>query len=558
MSDHGIIWVDIDPSFDPVDYAETFAEDAVVESLLGCETPDEQLLCLYENGYLSKRDGKIQYILPEEALDEASVYSKAMELSAKKAAAKPAAAPGRLSRAASWGRKQAKQARSGWKLGGKQRAMKGQMGPMTRSQAAVAGATGKTTAAKVGRALSKHRGKLGMAALGAGGLLAARALYKKMKARKQSKQESFGEADIEFLLQEAELLGFNIETLEDLDEAINVGAEVDAVLLDAASEGLTEDYSEEDILTHYYDLDEDDDLDEGAREWLKQKTGIADLQKAKSRAGKASEAAKAGQGKMAMRWKAGAARSKSAGLKQMGKVGLGAAGLVGAGLAARALYKRMKRRKAEKQEALDSWDLQHIITDSQELGFEFDSYESLVETLELGELIDYGFGYYLGEDVLAEDITDEVEHDVMDAMIYDLDEEDTLRLEGVRDWLKAKTGIADLQKAKSRAGKASEAAKAGKGKMALRWKAGAARSKKAGLRQMGKVGLGAAGLAALGAGAYALKKRRDRKKQESVEDQHESFRGYRSSAQGSIYESAPVPFGTGNKLYERIRNDLLS
>jgi len=546
MSDHGIIWVDIDQDFDPVDYAQTFAEDAVVEAVLNANSPQEQLVSLYENGYLSKREGKMKYLLPDGLEEGDSIYARAMaDRKAPKKMGRLAKLRGKLGSAAGKAKGGAKAAYGKAKSGASYAAGKAKAG---------AGAA-KAGAAKAGKWAMANKGKLALGAGAVGAALAARALYKKMKARKK-KNESFDEQDIEFLVQEAALLGFDIETFEDLDEAINYGADVDEILLAAGDEGLTETYSDEEILSAYLEEDEDewadyeddDDLDEGARWDAMKKRASSGWSAVKGAPGKAKAGAmeygsrvkgaymsqRGTKGRL--RSAAGTARAAVSALPKKAKIGLG---LAGAGLAARALYKRYKKRKAAKNEGLDSWDLQHILTDSQELGFEFEDYESLIETIALGELVDAGFGYYLGEDFLAEDLDEDDEVDVMEALLVDLDEEEKGRMRRMADWLKGKGGAA---KGKMKAGYA-----AAKGK----WTS-ASRGKKAAMA------LG--GAAALGAGAYALKKLRDRrrKKDESLEDDFSEFRGYRSSAQGSVYESAPIPYGTGNRLYERIRNDLLS
>lgn len=511
MSNHEVLWIDINPSFDPIAYAQTFAEDSVVEAVLNADSPEEQLVCLYENGYLSKREGKMKYLLPN-SLEETAVEDESnLEV--------------------------------------------------------------EIDAPDVNTAL------------------AARALYKKMKARSVAKNENLDDDDIEFLVQEAGFLGFDIETIEDLDEAVSYGAEVDELLLSAAEEGLTENYSDEEILAAYLEEDDGEEIDESAkdramkaakkaREYIAGKRGYApgakagrsglrkdiesvmaapgkirkgyeEYSKAKQLGRSASDTAQSLSAKHAKRGMS----KMAAGGKTLGK----AAGLAGAGLAARALYKRMKRRKSEKKnEALDSWDLQHILTDSQELGFEFEDYESLIETISLGELVDAGFGYYLGDNFLAEDLDEADELEVMDALLIDLSEEDAGRMTKMANWLRGKSGYSAYQKGKRFMSKA--AGMKGDSKVAGRYATQGRKLMRAGKSKIGKTAL--AGTAALGAGALAAKKLRDRKKNkmESQGDKNESleFRGYRSSAQGSVYESAPIPYGTGNRLYDRIRNELLS
>lgn len=568
MSEQGVTWVSIDTDFDPVEYANTFADDTVVEAIQNANSPEEQLVCLYENGYLSKREGKMKYLLPN-SVNETINYSKLMaDAPAKK---------GRLDRA--------KEAAG-------------------KAYGVVKGKAGQARAAIGAMPTNK---KVGAAALSVGGLLAARALYKKMKARKAAQKESFDEQDIEFLVQEATLLGFDIETFEDLDEAINVGAEVDEVLLDADEQGLSESYSEEDILAATFDLSEEEEyIEEGsmrdkaraAKEWAfgrgevpGKSPGVSARMPGGDRARRAAGAAaasvgrevsrlrQAGRGGKAFAAMGGGGKARQAAAYGRGIVGamsgkqkVGAAlGVAGAALAARALYKRMKARKAAKQnEGLDSWDLQHILTDSQALGFEFDSYDALVETLSVGELVDYGFGYYLGEgeDSLYEgDLDEEAELDVMEALLYDLDEEDVDRMARMASWMKDKGSVVRKAGKQARSGwrlgatqraiahGGRDLSNAGKTVMGATGKTVAAKVGRALSRHRGKAALGAAGLAV---GAAALAARRRKKKQQESQNESVEFQGYRSSAQGSIYESAPIPYGTGNNLYNRIRKDLLS
>lgn len=546
MSDQGLIWVDISPDFNPIDYAQTFAGDDVVEALSNAESPEAQLLCLYENGYLSKRDGRMKYLLPAD-LDESRMAKARGRAAAVHKAGKDATEFGR--------------------------------GIVSRSQ------TAKDYAKGAMGAMSKGEKMGGAAALSVGSALAARALYKKMKARKSAKKESFDDKDIEFLMQEANLLGFEIETFDDLDEAIMFGSEVDAVLLGAEEEGLTENHSDEDILNAYFsnlsEEAEEPELDEASRmDMLKasggrMKSALGNVGAAAQKGYKRGMAGGAGKRAALQRGASGAAKAFQHGTSRGQKAALGAGAAAG-GLAARALYKKMKARKAAKQESFDSFDLQRLITDAQELGFEFNSYDALVETIKLGELVDTGFDYYLGDAELAEGLEDADELDVMEALLYDLNEEDKGRIETVASWLSERDDKEELKRLKGRLKRGAKIGGVlGTAQGALQGAAmhamlGRSGGRGAGISRMvgGAVG-GAAGGAAtgagVGAGVHAYKQRKKRKKsqresQNESQDTPQGYTGYRSSAGGGVYESVegPVNFGTGNALYNRIRKDLLN
>lgn len=535
MSDQAnLIWIDVTPDFEPVAYAKAYAEDDVVKALGEADSLEAQLLCLYENGYLAKRSGKIQYLLPE---DDAQVTQVAEGVGARLKALHKA---------------------------GKEASEFGK-GIVSK------GTTAKQYASGAMKAMSKkEKVGLGAAAAGSavGGALAARALYKKLKARKK-KEESLDEKDIEFLIDEATLLGLEFDSAEELGEALDLGNYIDDVLADAENEGLTENYSEEDIVYAALNSLNEQENEEASGEPLDERVMKAAKEAYKKGkeasifAGKGVSSARSG-GKVMTPGRLGKAKAAAVGAKEAGKAAWGAmgkgqkaaavgAGVAGAGLAARALYKKMKARKEKKEslgEKLDSFDLQHIITDAQELGFEFEGYEDLVEALDIGKLIDSTFDYYLDGAELVEELNDE---DVMEALLVDIDEAFGARMLQLGQKLKGAGSVARGAAAKGY----TRARAAGAGRMAAGMRAarGAGKAQWHSMGKLGKAGvIGAGAAGAAGAGALAYKKLK--KKQESQEEpKNESleFKGYRSSAQGSIYESAPIPYGTGNKLYERIQ-----
>jgi len=606
MSD-GTTWVDISPDFDPIDYAQAFADDDVLEAVSGADSSEEQLICLYENGYLSKRNGRIKYLVPDD-LDEENYAMTVRKPDEPASAKKPSRMSGLRDKASeTYGKmKGAAGERVDRMRTAGAEAVKHGPAEFSRARKYMAG-VGSTMSGKEKLAVGG-----GAAALGVGGLMAARSLYKKAKARREAKQESFDEDDIAFLVQEAELLGFTINTFDELDEAINLGGEVEDLLLDADEEGLTEDYSVEDILSAALGLDETYDADSAD---TLNRLGVP----RKYVPGTA----------LAKRAETGLTVHKK-GMSKGAKVALGAAGAAGltvAGLAAYKLYKKMKARKAaKKNESLTSEDLQDIITDSVEFGFEFESYDNLVEALIVGELVANGFSYYLDDDTLAEGVSDDVEEEVMEALLYDLDEEDKSRVGKVREFLSkkytkgkqaysgSKTGkmLAGLSgKEKAGAGlalglttaglmytkhqinklnkkdkknesifgesvkKTAQASALGAGvggltASGLLYRQGrkAGLSKKEAAKRAAKYGAAAGAVTATTSAlghvggkklGKALQGTKVGEKIRKMANESIEFNGYRSSAQGGVYENlGPIPFGTGNQLYNRIKNDLLS
>jgi hypothetical protein len=484
-----LVWVEITPDFDPVAYMEAYGDEPEAVEVLKEANEEEQLLHLYEWGYLSKRDGKMKYLFPEEDLDEGD-YSERVKKAYKMSREK----------------------------GGK-------------------GVTGGLHAAgkAAWRGLGSKGQKIAMAGTGGvGAALAARALYKKMK-KKQAQKESlddFDEQDWAELVNDGTELGFDFNDWDELGEALEFGEYIDSVLLDAEEQGLSEDYSEEDIVE--VALEEAD-----KKKWEKVKgmmgQAAAPVQAAAGRAKEAfgkgySRASAQGAGKAAaaVRGAKGARRAVWHGMGKAGKVGVGAAGAVGAGLAARALYRKMKQRRAARrarQEELNSFDLDHLLTDAVEMGFELDGYEELLDALTIGEHIDTSVEE--ASDGLIEDLSDE---EIVEAVLYDMDE-------AVKDWLKGKA-----KEAAVRVGKLGAPTRTIRGEKV--WMKGPEEFKKIGAKRLAgaAAGLGAAALA-----RKALKKRKTKKeKAESLE-----YTGYRSSAEGGVFESAPIPFGTGNRLYDK-------
>ncbi len=518
MSDlNNLVWTDITSDFSPTEYANTFADDDVCEQLDELDSPEEQLLCLYENGYLSKRGGRIQYLLPEDAIDEASIYEKPKkeEYKGGRGAGTSGYAPG---------------SKSAERVKSEKRAeVEGAFGKRVKTTYASAreGGMGKMGSAySTAKRTWTHGGLKGKAAVGGAGLagaaglvglgLGARALYKKMKKRKAAKaakKESWDDLDMEFLLDEAGLLGFEFESIDELDETLELGAYIDDILTDAEESGLTEDYSEEDIVEaaleekdsfrtmigQQYAKGETRSMAKSARNLAQKQAQGGPLQRdaviraAHDLGGGAKAKAKvAGVGRATRAtYHAGKTAFKGMSTGKKIGVGVGLAGAVGLGLGARALYKGMKKRRAAKkaiQASLNQKDLDRIIADSQELGFDFESYDELLEALQVGSALDELFCDYVEDDDLAENLGADDEYEVMECIISELDE----------DELDAVTS--------------------------LPWD--------------GEI--------------------LERETPEAPEYVNESFTGYRSSAQGSVYESGPIPIGTGNRLYERINNTLLT
>ncbi len=518
MSDNteNLIWIDITPDFDPVAYAKEFAEDTVVEALDGADSIEAALICLYENGYLSKRDGKIQYLVPEDSLEE-------MKL-------------GDLSK-------------------GYKRAREAGMGRMAATRVGAKGAWGAMPkGAKIGAGVA---GAVGGAALATGTVLGARAIYKKMKARRaRKKNETLDDQDIEFLLDEAELLGFDFDTLEELGETIDLGAYIDDILLNAANEGLLEDSSEEDIIEAILST-----LDEGER-WEKVKgafTGAAG--RAKDYGKQAKQAYQYSRGGDTGRIKSAAKVAHGAwqAMGTKGKVGVAAgagAALAGAGLGATKMYKGMKRRKQRKEsigETLDAQDLEAIVTESKELGFEFETYDELIEALQLGELFDAGFEFYLDGDLT--ETSEEDDFAIMEAILADLDES---ALRKAKALAKRYAGRDARSQWKSMKNLAKGSLEPLKGATSRRLVATGASKMSTGAQRIGM----ASKLFGKKAGKYGkhyAKTMSDVVKSARATVESVEFTGYRSSAQGGLYETlqAPIPYGTGNHLYDRIRKDLL-
>jgi len=524
-----LVWVEITPDFDPVEYMEALGEESDAVDVLREANEEEQLLHLYEWGFLSKRDGKMKYILPEELLDEGKAKDYLQKLQVAHSMAKSGGA-GRV------------------------------------------GAVGKTAQAALG-AMSKKQ-KAALAAGTVGAAVGARALYKKMK-KKKAQKESLDEQDWAEIVQESMELGFDFNDWDELDETLEFGEYIDAVLVDAEEQGLTEEYSEEDIIEAALE-EEDDEVSEGygqkAKEFLLGKKGFAPgAQSGKSGIRKAVEkgasslrkapgelragykqvasAKKLARGGEAAQKVAAAHRAKGIGKMKgaAGKIGLGAAGAVGAGLAARAVYKKMKQRRAARKarnEDLNSYDLDHLLTDAMELGLECDGYEELLDALTVGEYIDASI-LEAEEDGLVEDLSDE---EVIEAVIYDMDE-------AAKDWLQKKagrlgelTGVSQLRRGRGVSKYAKE--QAGSWNPRIKAMAGGSKETAKKLTKSGAKRLAVTGAAALGAAALAkkaLKRRKAKKeKKESLD-----YTGYRSSAEGGIFESGPIPFGTGNRLYDR-------
>lgn len=70
-----LVWKDITPEFDPAAYATAYLQDEEVKEISEAEDTESALRLLYEWGYLSKRDGRIYYLdmldEEEEEVDEA-------------------------------------------------------------------------------------------------------------------------------------------------------------------------------------------------------------------------------------------------------------------------------------------------------------------------------------------------------------------------------------------------------------------------------------------------------------------------------------------------------
>ena len=579
MSDYGLVWVDITPDFDPVSYADAFADDEQANVIRESESVEDSLRALYEWGYLSKRDGKIQLLVPEDALDEAFSYAPAVSginamhgpkerlrtkvprrIRQYATAAKERLGASALGQAHARGKGYAA---APWSKG------KGKVGKAGQYVKGVWGA------GKTGKAAVIGAGATGLAAAGLG----ARALYKKMKAKKE-KNEGLTDQDLDELLLFAEELGFDFETPEDIDETMEIGEYLDSVLDEAAENGLTEDFDEESIV-------------EAALEEVSMGKRLRVYARRVKRApGKAYAAAKEYGGRLKGAYAMGraqggsrigsAARTAQAAYGALGKkakIGLGAGaavGAVGAGLAARALYKKMKKRKDQK-ESLDFDDLDLIIQDSIDLGFDFENYDELLDSLYMGEYLDNYLSeaeeHGLTEDVAEADIVLAAFDELDEAFSYAPAVSGSSEMHGPKERFLSRVRRAPgkaLKAAGERATQAKSAvgrafAKTQFGKAHTRGKGYIAytpgeltRAQKAkeyvkgawgGLNKTGKAavigtGIGAGVGTALAARA-AYRKMKNRKKEESVE-----FNGYRSSAEGGVYESAPIPFGTGNVLYE--------
>ncbi|MHA2063840.1 MAG: hypothetical protein ACXABY_05575 [Candidatus Thorarchaeota archaeon] len=548
MSDfNDLVWIDITSDFNPTAYADAFADDDVCEQLDGLDSSEEQLVCLYENGYLSKRGGRIQFLLPEDALDEGDAYRKGWDriFGGKKKYTGPITSggmqePKRSRTRAAWRSTKdvAGKAGSAMKKGGaaaykhsvgsivkgasgyhQARKLKPNLSPEMKAIEKDFGPSPAHVAKRAQMATSKRKalGQIGKGAAVTGAAVAAglgaHAIYKRMKkrkaAKKAAKQESWDDLDTEFLIDEAALLGFEFESIDELEETLELGAYIDDVLEHAAETGLTEEHSEEDIveaaleeavpmmkrLRRHFDAGKKASLAKSLGRAQQKQVGIGPVQKGLiSR----SKVAPATTGKLAAARAtgAGALRAGQAGWRRMstaGKVGAGLAGAAVVGMAGKALYKRMKRRKAAKkamQASLNQDDLDRIIADSQDLGFDFESYDELLEALQVGSVLDELFYDYVEDDELAENLSVDDEFEVMECILSELEE----------DELEAITSLpwdGELQVVAQEPAVAPKAV-------------------------------------------------------------NESYTGYRSSAQGSVYESAPVPFGTGNKLFERISGTLLT
>jgi hypothetical protein len=233
-------------------------------------------------------------------------------------------------------------------------------------------------------------------------------------------------------------------------------------------------------------------------------------------------------------------RELSKGAKRTVKGAAVAGGVAAAGLGARALYKRYKKKKAQRED-LNDLDVAELLQDADELGFDLQSVDDLIEVLTTGEQLDLMDG------------------DSVDEAYGKKAKEFFVGKKGFAPG--AKTGQPGVRKAATRAFKAvkgapSEIRKGAKGlykagKLYRGSEAAKAAAKVSALKHAKQLGKGAAiagGVAAAGLAARAAyKKMRKRKQQKESLD----YAGYRSSAGGGLFEAkTPVPFGTGNKLYE--------
>lgn len=580
MNEYGFVWVDITPDFDPVVYAESFADEDQAKLIKETESIEDSLRALYEWGYLSKRDGRIQLLVPEDALDEDDMYGPKEKLRSK-----AARAPGRAWKAAKAGGDVLRKGAEKLHRSGRATALAHAEAERLR-HAEGKRASKLSNAAYYGRGVYSEMSKgqklgLGAASLTAAGL-AARELYKKMKAKKE-KKESLDDVDFDEILKFAESIGFEFEDQSDLDETLAIGEYLDTVLRNAEEAGLAEDFSEEDIIEAALEETVDEAFSY-EKALMSKKPKRVDMAREKVKAaakyvsGKAVAGAKAVKGRMGAIHTAGkeasefgkdiVSKSKTSkqylggigkALSKKEKIGLGLAGGVGAlgaGLAAKAFYKRMKKRK-EQNENLDADYLDKLIQDSIDLGFEFENYDELLDSLYAGEYLDN----YL-TDAVAEGLTEDYdESDLVIAAIEELSEADVDDAEGrlarAKKWLAgakgkmtAKLGSTSLGKAHTRGksfvsydpnlmdktAKAKEYVKGAWGDLSKKGK-------------VGVVGGAAAGSLAAALAARAAYRKMKKRKEESNE-----FTGYRSSASGGAYESVnekgPIPFGTGNKLFE--------